>query len=179
MTSPEVYFKQNVLVEPLFNQWYATAFLIPPASAAMFIANSHLKIMQSFVAAPQVHAAALKNPAMLGGPFINYDASKVGEIKRLVEEIKRRQAHMIEFAEAVSSFEQLLCTEANGDSLEDLYGQVPAPLKGYVELVYDLHNRPSIRFIEGLLYKSKYYNEASQSISLSNVESDELSLIHI
>lgn len=30
--------------------------------------------------------------------------------------------------------------------------------------VYDLSNRPSIRFIEGLLYKSKCYNEASQSI---------------
>lgn len=177
MTSPEVYFKQNVLMEPLFNQWYATAFLIPPASAAMFIANSHLKIMQSFVAAPQVHAAALKNPAMLGGPFINYDASKVGEIKRLVEEIKRRQAHMIEFAEAVSSFEQLLCTEANGDSLEDLYGKVPAPLKGYVELVYDLHNRPSIRFIEGLLYKSKYYDPSSQSVALSQRESNNRSFV--
>ena len=145
MTSPKIYFRQNILVEPLFNQWYATAFLIPPASAAMFIANSHLKIMQSFVSAPQVHAAALKNPAMLGGPFINYDASKAAEIKTLMETTTRTQSQMLQFAEAVKDLEQILITDADGNSLESLYPKIPEILKGYVELVYDLHNHPSIR----------------------------------
>src|SRR5207248_3309978 len=90
------YFKQNVLVEPLFNQWYAWSNLIPPASSAMYIANSHIKIMESFVAAPQAHISALKNPAMLGGPFINYDAGKVGEIRQLLDRTKKEQAHMLE-----------------------------------------------------------------------------------
>src|SRR5262249_8012145 len=147
----------NILAEPLFNQWYATAFLIPPASAAMFIANSHLKIMQSFVSAPQVHLAALKNPALLGGPFINYDADKVSDIKKLINETTQKQAPMIEFAEAVKSLEQMLGAEADGNSLESLYRKMPEILKGFVELVYDLHHHPSVRFIEGLLYKSKYY----------------------
>ncbi|MGA9994271.1 MAG: hypothetical protein WBP93_02600, partial [Pyrinomonadaceae bacterium] len=77
MSAEKVYFKQNVQAEPLFNQWYAWSFLIAPETAAMYVANSHLKLMQSFVAAPQVHIAALKNPAMLGGPFINCEASRV------------------------------------------------------------------------------------------------------
>ena len=31
-------------------------------------AARHLKILESFVLAPEVHRAAVKNPAMLGGP---------------------------------------------------------------------------------------------------------------
>jgi L-ascorbate metabolism protein UlaG (beta-lactamase superfamily) len=177
MVSNNVYFKQNILVEPLFNRWYAWANLIPPVSAAMYIANSHLKIMESFVSSPQVHVSALKNPAMLGGPFINYDASKVSEIKSLVERTKKEQAPILEFARAVKTLDDLLQTKANGFSLESLYPQVPEILKGYVELVYDLHDHPSMRFMDGLLYKSKYYNPALQSISLSQSESDDRSFV--
>lgn len=173
MANGRVYFKQNVVAEPLFNQWYAWTSLISPATAAMFIANSHLKIMQSFVAAPHVHVAALKNPAMRGGPFINYDANRAGEIKNLLESTIKEQAHMLELATAIQTLSEILSTEAEGFSLEPLYNKVPAILKGYVELVYDLQNSPSIRFVEGLLYKSRYYNTASQSIALSLRETDE------
>lgn len=172
-----VYFKQNILIEPLFNRWYAWANLIPAASAAMYMANAHLKIMESFVASPQVHVSALKNPAMLGGPFINYDASKVGEIKSMIDRTKKEQAHILEFAKAIKTLDEILLTEANGFSLETLYPKVPEILRGYVELVYDLQNNPSIRFMDGLLYQSKYYNTALQSISLSESESDDRSFV--
>ena len=66
MTMRNVYLKPNVWVEPLFNQWYAWTNLIAPATSSMYVANLHLKIMQSFVASPQLHVAALKNPANLG-----------------------------------------------------------------------------------------------------------------
>jgi L-ascorbate metabolism protein UlaG (beta-lactamase superfamily) len=177
MTDRKLFFKQNVLAEPLFNQWYAWPYLIPPASAAMYIANSHLKIMQSFVSAPQVHVSALKNPAMIGGPFINYDVSRAPEIKQLTDKTITEQKVMIEFAEAIAKLDQLLVNEATGYSMEALYAKVPDPLKGYVELVYDLHDNPSIRFLEGLLYTSKYYNRGSQSISLSEINSDSRSFV--
>ena len=101
MSTEKVYLKQNVLVEPLINQWYAWSCLVSPATAAMFIANSHLKIMQSFVATPQAHVSALKNPAMRGGPFINYEASRAPEIKQLLEHTVKEQSHMLKFAAAV------------------------------------------------------------------------------
>ena len=173
MSQQQVYLKQNVLAEPLFNQWYAWPGLIAPASAAMFIANSHLKIMQSFVSAPQVHISALKNPAMRGAPFIHYDVDRVPDIKALIEKTSKEQAHMLEFAAAVRMLTELLENEATGFSLEQLYPKVPDALKGYVELVYDLSNHPSIRFIEGLLYKSRYYDTSRQSISLSEVNNDD------
>jgi L-ascorbate metabolism protein UlaG (beta-lactamase superfamily) len=177
MAGKKVFFKQNVLAEPLFNQWYAWPYLIPPASAAMYIANSHLKIMQSFVAAPQVHVSALKNPAMLGGPFINYDAGNAAAIKRLIDKTMTEQKIMIEFAEAIEALDQMLLNEANGYSMEAHYSKVPDILRGYVELVYDLHDNPAIRFLEGLLYKSRFYNIASQSMALSEINSDSRSFV--
>jgi L-ascorbate metabolism protein UlaG (beta-lactamase superfamily) len=173
MTAEKVYLKQNVLTDPLFNQWYAWSCLISPATSAMFIANSHLKIMQAFVASPQVHINALKNPAMRGGPFINYDAEKAPQIKALLNKTTQEQSHMLDLAGGIRSFSEMLASEADGTSLEPLYERLPESLKGYVELIYDLNNSPSIRFIEGLLYKSRYYNEASQSIQLSLTEEDE------
>jgi L-ascorbate metabolism protein UlaG (beta-lactamase superfamily) len=175
LTTERVFLKSNVAVEPLYNQWYAWSCLISPATAAMFIANSHLKIMQSFVAAPQVHIAALKNPAMIGGPFINYGAERVGDVRSLLDQTVRDQAHMLELADAVKNLDKVLGAEANGGSLEPLYEKVPRVLKGFVELTYDLNNHPSIRFIEGLLYRSRYANESAQSVSLSLITGDERS----
>jgi L-ascorbate metabolism protein UlaG (beta-lactamase superfamily) len=172
VTNENVYLKQNVLAEPLFNQWYAWSCLISPATAAMFIANAHLKIMRSFVAAPQIHVAALKNPAMRGGPFINHDASRTAEVKELLERTIKEQANMLELAASIQTLNDLVENEAQGFSIEPLYQKVPENLKGYVELVYDLNNNASIRFIEGLLYRSSFYNPASQGVALSLVTQD-------
>lgn len=177
MTRGEVYLKPNVLIEPLYNQWYAWPNLIPPATAAMYVANQHLKIMQSFVSAPQVHVSALKNPAMLGGPFLNYDASRAPAIRELRERTAREHAQMVEFADAVKTLDQILADESQGYSLEPVYQRVPDILKGYVELVYDLNNRASMRFMEGLLFRSRFYNPKSQSVAMSLVESDSRSFV--
>ena len=173
MQEPKLYLKQNVQCEPLYNQWYAWTHLIAPHTAAMFIANLHLKIMKSYVAAPQIHANAVKNPAMLGGPFIDYQGGRVDEIRALADRTAKESAHMIEFAEAIKALNDLLNNEAKGFSLEPLYEKIPQTLKGYVELVYDLNNNASIRFLEGLLYKSRYYNPEKQSILLSLIDQDD------
>lgn len=177
MDNGKVYLRHNVQLEPLFNQWYAWPLLIAPATAAMNIANSHLKIMKSYVAAPQIHAAANKNPAMRGGPFIDYDGKRVDEIKALMERTVREQADKIKFAEAIAGANELLLNEAKGYSLEPLYANLPEPLKGYVELSYDLNHNPSVRFIENLLYESPYYDPSLQSIALSTVERDERAFV--
>ena len=172
-----MFFKQNIVAEPLFNQWYAWPYLIPPAAAAMYITNSHLKIMQSFVNAPLAHVSALKNPALRGGPFIDHGPQKAAEIKQLLDKTTSEQSDMIEFANAVHTLDQLLATEANGYSMEAHYQKVPDVLKGYVELVYNLSDSPSIRFLDGLLYQSKFYKPSSQSIALSEINSDYRSFV--
>ena len=171
------YLKPNAIAEPLFNQWYAWSYLISPATAARYITESHLKIMQSFVDAPQVHRLTLQDPAMMGGPFINYGVDRVGEIEALLEKTKEKQAHLIKLSQAIAQLDSLLMESALGYSLEPLYQKVPEALRGYVELVYDAHNHPSIRFLEGLLFQSQYYNRASQTVALYLGQEDERSFV--
>lgn len=172
-----VYLKPQVIFEPLFNQWYAWTNLIAPATSAMYVANLHVKIMQSFITSPQVHIAALKNPAMLGGPFLNYGQDKVPAIQGLLDQTLQEHASALEFAEAVKNLDKILSEEANGGSLEPIYQKIPDILKGLVELNYDLNQQASLRFIEGLLYDSSLYNESSQSIALSLADRDERSFV--
>jgi len=167
------YLKPNVVIEPLIERWYAWAHLISPATAAMNVVGRHLKIMRSYVQSPEVHAAAVRNPKMLGGPFIDYKTPRTDEIKNLIETTGRRQAALIRLAEAIKELDAMLKKMARGYSLETLYDKVPDILKGYVELVYDLNNNPSFRFFEPLLFKSEYCNKGWQSVALWVTNNDE------
>jgi L-ascorbate metabolism protein UlaG (beta-lactamase superfamily) len=160
------YLKPNVVIEPLIDRWHAWPHLISPATLAMNIVGRHLKIMNSYLQAPQIHAAAIKNPKMLGGPFMDYNGSRIEDVKRLKEDTIKNRAKLIELHSAIFELDKMLKTYAKGYSLEPLYEKVPEILKGYVELVYDLNNNPSYRFFESLLYKSEFYNESCQSIAL-------------
>jgi L-ascorbate metabolism protein UlaG (beta-lactamase superfamily) len=168
----DYYLKLNVAIEALADKWYAWAHIISPATAAMNIKNRHLKIMNSYIKNPKIHAAAVKSPKMLGGPFINYGGKRVDEIQALYSTTVEKRAEMLEFADAVIELNNLLQREAKGYSLEPLYPKVPEILRGYVELYYDLNDQPNFRFFESLLYKSKYYDESVQSISLQLINSD-------
>ena len=112
-----VYLKSNVIAEPLFASWYAWPHLISPATCAMNIVGRHLKIMNSYIQSPQVHAAAVKNPAMLGGPFIDYAANRVAEVALLRDKTLNEQAVLLDFAQAIQQLTQLLKDEATGFSL--------------------------------------------------------------
>jgi L-ascorbate metabolism protein UlaG (beta-lactamase superfamily) len=172
MSDEPVFLKPNVVTEPLVDQWYAWTHLIPPATAAMNIANRHLRIMESYVNSPSVHRAAVKNPAMAGGPFVDYEEERVDEVAALIECTRRDRRDLLRLAEAIEQLDELLRREADGSSLEPLYGRVPDLLKGYVELVYDLNSQPSFRIIESLLYRSRFHDTSAQSLVLSVLAQD-------
>jgi L-ascorbate metabolism protein UlaG (beta-lactamase superfamily) len=173
MKNKLLYLKPNVVIEPLFMRWYAWSHLLSPATGAMNIVGRHLKIMDSYIQAPDIHAAAVKNPKLLGGPFMDYDRNRSEEMRALRAETVEKAKLQLEFVEAVNQLDLLLSKQEKGYSLEPLYAQVPEPLRGFVELVYDLNHQPSFRFIEGLLYKTPLYDESFQSISLWVTENDE------
>ncbi|MFL6465422.1 MAG: hypothetical protein ACJ73N_13545 [Bryobacteraceae bacterium] len=173
MPEQSLYLKQNVQVEPLVDQWYAWSHLLPPATAARNITERHLKIMDSYISNPQVHANAVKNPKLLGGPFVDYGGKRVDEIRALRDRTKRDRANLLELSQALSDLDACLRARAKGYSLQPLYAEVPDILKGYVELVYDLNNNPSFRLIEPLLYRSKYYDRSAQSLMLSLITADD------
>ena len=145
----------------------------PPATAARNITHRHLPIMDSYIQAPKIHAKAVKNPQMLGGPFIDHGGQRVDEIRALRQRIVVDREHLIRLSSALDQLRDLLISSAKGHSLHDLYSRVPDALRGYVELVYDLNNFPSYRLIEPLLYKSCYYDRSQQTLMLSEITNDD------
>jgi L-ascorbate metabolism protein UlaG (beta-lactamase superfamily) len=174
MNDELLYLKPNVQVEPLMDQWYCWAHLIPPATAARNITDRHMKIMDSYISSPQIHANAVKNPKMLGGPFIDYGGKRVNEIKSLKEQTTQKRATLLALSAALQELDTNLRNNAKGYSLQPLYSSaVPDILKGYVELVYDLNSNPSFRLVEPLMYRSKFYDRSAQSLMLSLTRGDD------
>lgn len=167
-----VYLKPNIQVDPLFNQWYAWNLLVPPVTAAVNTLERHIKMMTSFVTSPALHVAAMKNPAMRGGPFIDLDPSRVADVRRLLETTQAECGHLLDFARAMRELTRLLQEKATGLAMETLYPKIPEPLRGYVELCYDLANHPSFRVHEALLYKTRYYAQERQSVALGEIVAD-------
>lgn len=173
MQNELLFLRQNVQAEPLVDRWYAWPHLIPPATFARNVTERHMRIMTSYVNTPQLHANAVKNPKMLGGPFIDYDGKRVDEIRALMEETKRDRAQVLELSAAIGALDGILRSHAKGYSLHPLYAKVPDILRGYVELTYDLNNQPSFRLIEPLMYKSPFYNDSLQSLMLQVLNGDD------
>ncbi|MHA4812498.1 MBL fold metallo-hydrolase [Flavitalea flava] len=166
MSDLKKYLKPNVVIEPLFDRWYAWSHLVSPGTAAMNTVERHITIMESYLSAPDIHAQAVLNPKMRGGPFMDLGGVKTDRVNELLQKTMEKESRLIQFANALKALDKLLLTEAKGFGLEALYEKVPPILRGYVELYYDRNNNANYRFFESLLYKSEYYNKAAQSIAL-------------
>ena len=173
MSDKKMYLKPNVVLEPLVDNWYAWSHLVSPATAAMNIVGRHLTIIDSYLSAPSIHAEAVLNPKMRGGPFMDFGGGRVEEVRALQQQTFQKQDRVIQFAKAIKDLDKLLATEAKGFGLEAIYEKVPPILRGYVELYYDRHNNPGFRFFESLLYNSEYYKKDMQSISMWITNNDE------
>lgn len=166
MSDAQLYLKPDVRVEPLVDRWHARAQLIAPATAAMNLFAAQARILRSYLQAPQIHAAASKNPAMAGGPFVDYATPRVEETRALLARLESRE-DLRALYEAIVELDQKLRTKASGFPLAWLYDKVPEALGGAVELVYDREHRASLRLIEPLLYRSGAYDRARQSLMLA------------
>src|SRR5689334_21344556 len=110
MADDPLYLRQDIQVEPLVDSWYAWAHLIPPATMARNITHRHFKIMDSYLNAPQVHANAVANPKMLGGPFIDHRRDRSAEIKELRDRTRQARAPAFELSAALEQLDEMLRT---------------------------------------------------------------------
>ncbi|MFF5056668.1 MBL fold metallo-hydrolase [Micromonospora sp. NPDC000663] len=159
--------RPGVVPQPLIHRWYAWPYLIAPHTGALNLRDRLIPTMRSYLDGPQLHASALANPARYGGPFINPGDAGVAEVERLLEQTLRAGRAKLTFADDLNALRQMLHERARGGSMEGLYPEVPASLKGTVELVYDTAHRPSVRFFEPLLYRTAAFEPHSQTVSLS------------
>ena len=114
MSNELVYLKPNVVLEPLVDSWYAWPHLISPATAAMNIRNRHLPIMNSYIQAPQIHASAVKNPKMRGGPFMDLRRKEVERVTELRDRTLEERAAQLALAEALKELNSMIQRNAMG-----------------------------------------------------------------
>jgi L-ascorbate metabolism protein UlaG (beta-lactamase superfamily) len=169
---PRYRLADSTVVEPLVHRWAAWPYVLPPLAAGLHLLNYQLPLLRSYLADPAQHVAAAHDPALIGGPFMDVPPARASEVRAFLEETEAKRAELLGFTRAAKDFQAFLVAEARGQSLEPYYARIPEPLRGYVELVYDYHDRPSLRFLENLLYESPYYQHGLQSLRLSRLERD-------
>lgn len=171
-SEPTYRLAESTVIEPLVNCWSAWSYLIAPAPASLHLLQYQLSLLRSYVDNPKSHAAAGRESSLAGGAFINISTDRVSEVMALLESTKSNLSHNLDLAQGILDFQSWLTANARGGGLAPCYHRIPKPLRGYVELVYDYFNRPSMRFFENLLYKSHYYNAPLQSLRLFRLDRD-------
>ena len=164
-----LYLRPNIMAEPLVDGWYAWTHLIPPATAARNLTERHLKIMESYLECSEAHDAAVQDPKMVGGPYMDFNRNREDDVRALRDRTIQERNDLIELSRSIDKLDAVLRAKANGFSLEGLYAEVPPCLQGFVEIVYDLNNQPSFRLIEPLLYRSALYDDTFQSVMLAEI----------
>jgi L-ascorbate metabolism protein UlaG (beta-lactamase superfamily) len=173
MTHPTRYrLADSTAIEPLVHGWPAWSYLIAPVPASLHLLQYQLPLLQSYVDNPSLHEAACRDLELASGAFVNIPERRAPEVATFLERTQRVQRESIELATQLLEFDTWLNRQADGRSIEPFYAALPAALRGCVELVYDYRNRPSIRCIEGLLYRSRYYRPDLQSLRLSVLNDD-------
>ncbi|WP_400771374.1 MBL fold metallo-hydrolase [Methylosinus sporium] len=163
---------ESVCVEPLVGRWLAWPHVMSPVTQSLHLLNYQITTLDSYLANPGIHETSCRNPKLLGGAFVDVPTSRLAEVRDFSAKMKDDFSDNLAFARALIAFHKRLVNEANGESLEGYYRRIPEPLRGYVELLYDYYNRPIVRPLEGLLYKSGYYKKEAQSLRLFRQETD-------
>jgi L-ascorbate metabolism protein UlaG (beta-lactamase superfamily) len=163
----------STAAEPLVNRWVAWSHLLPPVPASLHLTGYQLKLLRSYLEDPSVHARACQNPKLRSGRFVDVPAARAGEVRDFLAATESGLRANVELAKGVMEFQDYLLREAKGLSLDEHYAKLPEPLRGYVELTYDYHHRPAVRFFEGMLYHSPYYRPDLQSLRLFRQRRDD------
>lgn len=167
--SRKVLFRSDIAFEPRVNGWYAWPFLIYPPTLGMITNSNHLKLLESYVKSPQVHINASRDPALIGGPFINYQGD-VANVEQFARDTREKLGELCSLATKVIEFHDRM-NAMDGSSVEPLYDELPAELRGITELTYDIRSRPSLRLIEALVYE-KFSTDRFQSLRLIKSDMD-------
>lgn len=159
------YLRSDTLVEPLQCGWYAWAHTIAPVQYGFNLSVAQLPLLATFAANPAAHEAAHEDAGNISGPFVKLPKEAVPAIEALMAHTTAQCQPIIDFSNSVLKFEKHLRTTALGFSLDPAYTQAPPELAGFVEASYDLHNRPQLRVLEELLYRSPLAGTATQQMS--------------
>lgn len=172
MTEPLYRLADDVFAEPLVNSFPSWWMTLAPVPSCLHLVNHQLPLLKAYLQNPQFHAQAGSDPTLIGASFVTVPAARAEEVRALLHKSQTQLAQRVALAEAFDGFQQGLVDEAKGQSLEPLYARIPEPLRGLVELVYDYHNRPSVRLLEALTYRDGLDTAPLQTLLFSKLGAD-------
>lgn len=165
--------KRNVIAEPAVAGWYAWSYLFPPHTLAKYLKHHYQPIVESYLASPQTHRAALQQARFQGGPFIREHEGGYQKITQWHAAAQARHARLLELGDAIDELDTKILPGLTGESMDEAYRQLPEPLAGRIELFYNRDNHtPDYRFIEPLLYASPYYEPGLQQVRFAEITGD-------
>jgi len=147
----QLHLKPNVRFEPLLDTCLAWTHLLAPHTAARNLSDGYLPLLRARL------YQRPERPAEESG----WSAEAACE---LYHGIRRRCASLLELAGALSAAADLVAQVNGCGPLEPLYARMPAAVRGFVEVAYDLDHRPSLRVLEPLLYRSRYFDRTLQGV---------------
>lgn len=156
----------STAAEALVDNWVAWPHTFAPVPHSLHMLNYQMKNLNSYLQNPDIHIKSSANPKLLGGPFVNVPFDRVDDIAKMLAKMEIDHAESLQLAKDLIDFQNLLDKEASGQSLEPYYQRLPESLRGFVELLYDYNNRPIVRCIESLFYRSRHYKKHLQSLRL-------------
>jgi len=162
--------RPNVAVQPLIHHYYAWLNLVSPLTAAMTFTKLHVPMLRSFTDTPELHRRSARDPKLRGGMFVDLPDDSRERAAMLASALGDGQKAML--SNAIDELSVLLEKAADGYDLSPRYRDVPQPLRGHVELVYDLNDHARVRYGEKLLYRSGHFDEAAHSVDLSLCTAD-------
>ena len=62
--------------------------------------------MNSYIQSPQIHAAAVKNPKMRGGPFMDLGGKRADEVKAMRDNTTEELKDLIELSDALKELDK-------------------------------------------------------------------------
>jgi len=165
--------RPDVAVEPAIDGWYAWSYLLAPHCAAMLRRNHYRPMLEGYLAEPEKHAAALRDPRMQGGSFVYGEGDRYDVIASWWA--KAGQENPLDrLAEAIMELETEVLPRQNGRGLAETYQELPHALRGLVELYYERDNvTADYRFLEALVHGSDYAHAVPQHVRFSFIRRDD------
>ena len=170
--------KTDIIAEPLINNWYAWIYLISPLTYSRYLQH-HIKLLESYLQAPHIHKQASTEVRLRGGTFLDLgNTAHINDVRALLEYTKNHCSNLTDLSNQIGIVhDRLKPYSIEPMGFNELYNDLPDELRGLVELVYDLQNNPSIRFVEALFYRSPYYKPELQSVLLYQQNPDERAFV--
>ncbi|QMV12912.1 MBL fold metallo-hydrolase [Vibrio spartinae] len=143
-TEGEVFFylRDNVVIEPLVEHWYAWHYLLSPVARSFFMRKNR-KQLRSFLKYPEFHSGI--SSGKVGTVRLSVD--DVLSVKQYLDSTQQLESQQEQLVAAVEKLDDLVF-QFRGDSLEPLYQEIPFELKGRTELFYARNQSGSYRLFE-------------------------------